>query len=159
MSFRVATLNLEQDHKRWEERRDLVVDQLGRLRPDVLALNEICIPRQTGRWLQRAADERLGLDYALIQQSKPNAASQLDAEGILTRFPVVETANLDYRARDAVAQVARVRVDGGLLDIYITHLYPSRGKDPLRCPLVDQRLAWIYTRAHVVAGAVSCHAH
>ena len=154
MSFRVATLNLEQDHKRWEERRDLVVDQLGRLRPDVLALNEICIPRQTGRWLQRAAGERLGLDYALIQQSKPNAASQLDAEGILTRFPVVETANLDYRARDAVAQVARVRVDGGSLDIYVTHLYASRGKDALRRYQVEQLLEWIESRDDVEARVV-----
>ena len=40
MSFRVATLNLEQDHKRWLDRRELIVDQLERLRPDVLALNE-----------------------------------------------------------------------------------------------------------------------
>ena len=154
MSLRVSTLNLEQDHKRWDERRCLVVDQLGRLKPDIFSLNEICIPRQTGRWLQRTADDKLGLNYALVQQSKPNAASQLDAEGILTRFPVVETANLDYRAHDAVAQVARVRVDEGLLDIYVTHLYASAGKDPLRRYQVEQLLEWIGSRDDVDARVV-----
>ena len=112
MTFRVATLNLEQDHKRWDERRDLIKEQLGEIRPDVFALNEVCIPRQTGRWLQRTAMELLDIEYALVQQSRPGALSRVDGEGILTRFSIVETANLDYRAGDGVAQVARLDIEG-----------------------------------------------
>ena len=145
---------MEQDHKRWKERRELIVRQLGQLRPDLFALNEICIPEQTGRWLQQAAGQRLGLEYALVQQSKANASSRLDAEGILTRFPVIETANLDYLARDAVAEVVRVNVEGTLLDIYVTHLYASRGEDPLRHYQVEQLLEWIRTRDGVEARVV-----
>jgi endonuclease/exonuclease/phosphatase family protein len=52
MRFRAATLNLEQDHKRWDARRELVVEQLGDTRPDVLALNEVCLPRRTAHWLR-----------------------------------------------------------------------------------------------------------
>ena len=152
MSFRVATLNLEQDHKRWEARRELIVQQLGELRPDLFALNEICVPLQTARWLQRMARDRIGLHYTLVQQSK--ASSQIDAEGILTRFSVVETANLDYRARDAAAQVARVEMNGRHLDIYVTHLYASRGEDPLRHYQVQQLLEWIGTRDDVEARVV-----
>ncbi len=107
MSFRVATLNLEQDHKRWLDRRELIVDQLERLRPDVLALNEVCIPLQTGRYLQQAASQRLGVDYNLIQQSRVNGLSQVDGEGLITKFLVRETANFDYRARDSVAQESK----------------------------------------------------
>ena len=33
--LRLATLNLEQDHKRWQLRRELVVEQLGTIRPDL----------------------------------------------------------------------------------------------------------------------------
>ena len=66
----MATLNLEQDHKRWDARRELVIDQLAALQPDVIAFNEICMPLQTGRWLQRMARERLGRPIALLQQSK-----------------------------------------------------------------------------------------
>ncbi len=49
MRFRAATLNLEQDHKRWDARRELVLEQLAALRPDVMALNEVCVPLQTAR--------------------------------------------------------------------------------------------------------------
>jgi hypothetical protein len=70
MIFRIATLNLEQNHKCWEARRELIVQQLGELRPDMLALNEIHIPEQTGRWLQRGAAERLQRKYTLLQQAK-----------------------------------------------------------------------------------------
>ena len=44
MTFRVATLNMEQDHKRWDQRRDLIATQMGELAPNLFALNEICIP-------------------------------------------------------------------------------------------------------------------
>ncbi len=111
MSFRVATLNLEQDHKRWLDRRKLIVDQLAQLRPDVLALNEVCIPLQTGRYLQQTASQRLDVDFNLVQQSKANG---VDGEGLITKFLVKEAANFDYRARDSVAQVVRVEVDGHL---------------------------------------------
>ena len=154
MSFRVATLNLEQDHKRWLDRRELIVDQLERLRPDVLALNEVCIPRQTGRYLQRAATERLGTEYNLIQQSKTNGLSQVDGEGLLTRYMVRETANFDYRARDSVAQVARLEVEGHLVDVYVTHLYQSQGEDSLRLYQVQQLLDWISSRDDVAARIV-----
>lgn len=149
MSFRVATLNLAQDNKRWEARRELIAQQLDELKPDVLALNEICIPQQTGRWLQRVAKERLGIRYTLLQQAKPGAASQVEAEGILTRHPVLEAANLDLRARDSVALVVRVEIEGRELDIYVTHLYRSRGEDSLRQYQVQELLEWIGTRGDV----------
>ena len=154
MSFRIATLNLEQDHKRWSARRELIVDQLEHLQPDVLALNEVCIPLETGRYLQQVATRRLGVDYNLIQQSRANGLSQVDGEGILTKFPVKETAKFDYRARDIVAQVARLEVEGHLVDVYVTHLYQSRGEDSLRLYQVQQLLDWINSRDDVAARIV-----
>ncbi|MCH8062574.1 MAG: endonuclease/exonuclease/phosphatase family protein [Chloroflexi bacterium] len=154
MTFRVATLNLEQDHKRWDARRELIVEQLGEIRPDVCCLNEVCIPRQTARWLQAEASARHGLNYALVQQSRPGALSGVDGEAILTRFPIVETANLDYRARDSVAQVARLDIEGRLVDIYVTHLYMSRGEDSLRLYQVQQLLDWVSARDDVDARVV-----
>jgi len=154
MSFRVATLNLEQDHKRWDLRRELVIDQLAALQPDVMAFNEICMPLQTGRWLQRMVRERLGRPYALIQQSKVNGSSLLDGEALLTQYPVVETANWDYRTQDMVAQVVRLDLEGRLLDVYVTHLYRSRGDDALRLHQVQQLLAWMASRGDVEARIV-----
>lgn len=151
MNFQLAVLNLEQNHKRWEQRRELIIEQLGELKPDLFALNEVCLPLQTGRWLQQTARTCLGLDYALIQQSKVNGLSTIDGEALLTRYPIVETANLDYRARDAVALVTRIKIDDRRVDIYVTHLYMSQGDDALRLYQVQQLLAWIDFRNDVDA--------
>jgi endonuclease/exonuclease/phosphatase family metal-dependent hydrolase len=147
--FRIATLNLEQDHKRWRLRRELVVEQLGGIRPDVLALNEVCIPLQTARWLQKIAKERLGIEYHLVQQTRVNGLAEVEGEALLTRFPILETGNLDYRTRDIVALVARLLVERTPVDVYVTHLYMSRGNDSLRLFQVQQLLAWIDSRNDV----------
>ena len=147
MVLRIATLNLEQDHKRWPARRELIVQQLSELNPDMLALNEIYVPEQTGRWLQRAAAQRLNIKYTLLQQSKVGEDSVTQAEGLLTRYPVVETANLDYRAHDCVALVARFEIDGRLLDVYVTHLIAAHVEDAARQYQVGQLREWIRTRS------------
>ncbi len=42
------------------------------------------------------------------------------AEGLITKVLVRETGNFDYRARDSVAQVVRLEVEGHLVDVYVT---------------------------------------
>jgi endonuclease/exonuclease/phosphatase family metal-dependent hydrolase len=116
------------------------------LRPGVWALNEIHIPSQTGRWLQRAAARQTGTQYALVQQSKAGNDGRSQGEGLLTRFPVVETANLDYQSHDCVALVARVEVDNRLLDVYVTHLIAAKVDDPARQFQVTRLLEWVRTR-------------
>ena len=64
MPFRVVTLNLEQDHKRWAARRPLIINETARLAPDLISFNEVCIPLQTARDLRAAAAERTGNDYS-----------------------------------------------------------------------------------------------
>ena len=125
MSFRAAFLNLEQDHCRWEQRRNLVAKQLADLTPDIFAMNEICMPKQTGRWLQRETSTRIGRRFALVQQTKTNSNSRVEGEGVLTRFPILETGNLDYQTQDYVALVARMEIEGRTLDVYVTHLFMS----------------------------------
>ena len=106
---------------------------------------------------QRAAAERArscatalstaaGVGYGLVQQTKVNGLSKVEAEAMLSRFPVIESGNLDYQAGDMVALVARVLVDGAPLDVYVTHLYRSRGEELLRLFQVQQLLEWIDTR-------------
>ena len=154
MQFRVATLNLEQDHKRWDARRGLIETEIGRLKPDLMAFNEVCIPRQSARKLRIAARASTGIDYNLVQQTRVNGLSKVEGEALLTRFQIVETGNFDYQAKDIEALVARVVVDGTQLDVYVTHLFMSRGDDSLRLFQVQQLLAWIDTRDDVTASIV-----
>jgi endonuclease/exonuclease/phosphatase family metal-dependent hydrolase len=147
---------MEQDHKRWETRRALLAEQLCALHPDVLALNEVCVPLQTARWLQKVLKEHTGTNYALVQQTHVNGLATVEAEALLTRFPVIETGNFDYRARDTVALVGGILVEGEAVDVYVTHLYRSRGDDSLRLYQVQQLLEWIDSRdepaARIVCG-------
>jgi endonuclease/exonuclease/phosphatase family metal-dependent hydrolase len=152
MQFRVLTLNLEQDHKRWKERRSLVLEGLGTIKPDIIALNEVSIVEQSAR---KDLKSLLGLNYNLVQQTKVNGLAAIEGEALLTRFDITETANLDYRTRDMVAQVTRIIFDGRPLDIYVTHLYMSRGDDALRLFQVQQLLAWIETR-NDASGSIVC---
>src|SRR5215472_16544442 len=149
MRFRVATLNLEQDHKRWDARRHLIDEEVANLRPDILALNEVSIALQSARGLRKSAAELTGVHYNLVQQTRANSLSKIEGEALLTRFPVLETGNLDYQTRDIVALVARVLIGDAPLDVYVTHLYMSRGDDSLRLFQVQQLLAWIDTRDDV----------
>jgi len=142
VSFRVATLNLAQTEKRWEERCKLIVDQLGDLRPDIFALNEIAVVLDTGRWIQQMAKEQLGIDYVHLQQSRTDT----DAEGILTSYPVIGADSLQFRKGRSVAQFARLDIQGKHIDIYVTHLYRSRGEDSVREGQVRELLLWITAR-------------
>ncbi len=143
-TFRVVTLNQEQDHKRWAARRPLLVEELVRLAPDILALNEVCIPRDTARDLRDAIP---GVPLPnLVQQTRGNGLSELEGEALITRFQIKETANLDYRAYDYVALFARLSVAQTTVDVYVTHLYKSLGDDSLRLYQVQQLLAWIDRR-------------
>ena len=152
MRFRVATFNLEQDHKRWDARRELIQAEIGRLKPDIMAFNEVCIPLQSAHGLRDAATALTG--YKLVQQTRVNGLSKVEGEALLTRFEITETGNFDYQTKDIVALVARVLVDGTPLDVYVTHLFMSRGDDSLRLFQVQQLLGWIDTRDDVAASIV-----
>jgi endonuclease/exonuclease/phosphatase family metal-dependent hydrolase len=154
MKLRVAMLNMEQDHKRWEQRRELIISELAAIDPDLFAINEVCIPLQTARWIQQVMRERHGREYALVQQTRVNGLSSVEGEAMLTRLPIVETGNLDYRTRDMVALVARVRAGDKLVDVYVTHQYMSRGDDALRLFQAQQLLAWMESRPDVDARIV-----
>ena len=146
MILRIATLNLEQDHKRWQARRDLIAAELPSLNPDLWALNEIHIPGQTGRWLKQAAEKAVGTKYLLLQQTKTGEESRIQGEGLLTRYPAIETANLDYQSHNCVALAARFELAGKILDVYVTHLIAARVDDSARQYQVTQLLDWIRSR-------------
>src|SRR5438046_3614442 len=147
MQFRVATLNLEQNHKRWSDRHPLISAEIAALNPDVIAFNEVSVPLQTAQLLRDAPITATGIPYRLVQQTRVNGLSIVEGEALLTRFPIIETGNLDYQTRDIVALVSRIMIEEQPIDFYVTHLYMSRGDDSLRLFQVQQLLQWIDSRA------------
>ena len=95
----------------------LIETEIDHLKPDLMAFNEVCIPRQSARELRNAATALTGIDYNLVQQTRVNGLSKVEGEALFTRFSIVEIGNFDYQAKDTVALVARVVVDGTQLDV------------------------------------------
>ena len=112
MQFRVVTLNLEQDHKRWSDRLPLISAEIAGLQPDVIVLNEVCVPLQTARLLRDSAIAATGIPYKLVQQTRVNGLSKVEGEALLTRFPIIETGNLDC-----------LLIEERPVDFYVTHVY------------------------------------
>jgi len=149
-----VTINLEQDRKRWTERHKLIITELAALRPDIISFNEVCVPIQSAKILRDAITSATGTSYNLVQQTKVNGLSEVEGEALLTRYPVIETGNLDYQTRDMVALVARVLIDATPVDVYVTHLFMSRGDDALRLFQVQKLLAWIDSRSDAAASII-----
>jgi endonuclease/exonuclease/phosphatase family metal-dependent hydrolase len=152
--FRIVTINLEQDRKRWTERHKLISAELSALRPDIISFNEVCVPIQSAKILRDAITAMTGSSYNLVQQTKVNGLSEVEGEALLTRYPVIETGNLDYQTRDMVALVARVLIDATPVDVYVTHLFKSRGNDSLRLFQIEQLLSWIDSRPDAAASVI-----
>lgn len=146
MILRIATLNTEQNHKAWDKRRDLIAAQLCELAPAMIALNELHIPEQTGRWLKQAALARCGLNYTLLQLAKAGNDGLVQGEGLLTSIAPAETASRDFRSHDCVAMVARFELGHRVIDVYITHLIAVRVEESAREHQVGDLLHWIGSR-------------
>jgi len=66
--FRVVTINLEQDRKRWTERHKLICTELAALRPDIISFNEVCVPIQSAKTLRDAITSTTGVSYNLVDR-------------------------------------------------------------------------------------------
>jgi endonuclease/exonuclease/phosphatase family metal-dependent hydrolase len=123
---KVVTINLRHDVDEWERRFPMIADEIVRLDPDLVGLQEIEITDvdQTSA-LRDLIVARGGADYEFYQELKiwPYGALTGEGVGILSRFPIVETGLEDLIDGGRVAVWTRVEVeDGYQLDMFNTHL-------------------------------------
>ena len=155
--MRIATLNLRNTADHWLARRGLLVRQLVALAPDVLALQELRILPDQGRWIAGAVARASGgaLRYAFHRRPKSGPAGLWEGIGVLSRVPVVSTAWRDLgadhpahwaaRVQGRVVQLVTVRPpEGGVLDLYNTHL--GLGGEVLRSAQAQRILDWMEAR-------------
>jgi endonuclease/exonuclease/phosphatase family metal-dependent hydrolase len=125
-SVDVMTINLRHDVDEWERRFPLIADEIVRLDPDLVGMQEIEITNvdQTHALLDLIA-ERGGAPYEYYQELKiwPYGALTGEGVGILSRYPIVETGLKDLLEGGRVAVWTRVEIDDGhQLDFFNTHL-------------------------------------
>lgn len=118
----VVTLNLWHDRNDWPRRQAIIVDELKRLSPDVILLQEVlqdtALPNQA-----RTLAGKLGYDWHFVSVDAPERARRY-GNAILTREPIAQRGARalppvdDYR----IAGWVRTTVRGRVLDVYVVHL-------------------------------------
>lgn len=134
MTVKIATINLRHDSDWWEERFPLIADEIVRLEPDLIGLQEVEIGIEQSRALLDLITERNpSLKYERDEELKSGLAA-ITGEGIaiFSRHEILERAaeSLQY---GRVVLFNRIRVGGRIVDLYNTHLH-HQGGDEVRLP-------------------------
>lgn len=134
MTFSVMTINVRHDKDFWEERFELIADEIARLGPDLIGLQEVMVRDGQSGVLLDLIKKRTGGEpgYEMVEKLKTGFNS-IEGEGIaiFSRHPIERKAYADLEyGRPAL--FARVKAAPELtVDIIDTHLH-HRGGDALK---------------------------
>ncbi len=141
----VATLNILNDATTWHARRQLIVQELSALVPDLIALQEVALPSNNAQWI---ADQLSG--YTVHVCPKTGRKSEHEALAILSRLPARAHATLALVHQDRVAQYVTIEHSGQRLTFANVHLYFSLLNDSPRVAQVRRLLDWLPRDAPVI---------
>ncbi|QQP97673.1 endonuclease/exonuclease/phosphatase family protein [Lysobacter enzymogenes] len=155
---RVLTLNLWHDKGDWPKRRALIVEEIQRLRPDLIALQEV-LQRPGLRNQAEDLGEALGYEANFVSVDPADAprrygnAILLARAGKQTQERKLEPLN-DYRTAAHALALADAGFAG--VDFYATHLHNERDGGAVRRRQIDSLLDFVDATAGsgytVVAG-------
>lgn len=160
----VLTLNLWHDKTDWPKRRALIVAEIRRLRPDVIALQEVL---QRPGLRNQAEDLAAALGYrAQFVSVDPADAPRRYGNAILTRVDVLAHDMRKLAPLDDYRTAAHARLALGPkrreIAFYATHLHNDAGGGAIRREQVASLLDFIDATAHdaptLVAGDFNSNA-
>lgn len=119
----LVTINLYHDKAQWPKRLPLIVAELKRLRPDVIALQEVLQHETLPNQAQTLADA-LGYRYA-FSSTDPPAQARRYGNALLTRHRIIaqDWKSLEPLDDSRTALHLRVDIDGRIVNVYNTHLH------------------------------------
>ena len=139
-SVTAVTLNLYHDRGDWPQRRALIVEELRKTKPDLIALQEML---QAPGLRNQAEDlaEALGHRYVFVSQDAQQLPRRY-GNANLSRHPIVRHDEVPLEPRDDYRSAARVRVKlrGRMLDFVVTHLHPGETGGEIRAQQVRHLL-------------------
>lgn len=136
--LKVVTLNLLNDLRDWPKRGPLIVDELRRLQPDLIALQEVTLPVNTAAWLAERLD-----GYSVHVCPKTGRLRHEEALAILSRLPVDAHDWLSLVHQNRVAHLVVARQDDRPWIFANTHLYWSLLDSRQRLEQAEWLLDWL----------------
>jgi endonuclease/exonuclease/phosphatase family metal-dependent hydrolase len=124
----------------------MLVEGLAALRPDLIGLQEVSLPRNTAQWLADQLNntgDSQKRPYTVHLCRKTGEKAEKEGLAILSRWSVEECARLDLQTQFRVAQLARVKVQERSLVFVNAHLFWQPRESPERVAQVKLLLDWL----------------
>jgi beta-glucosidase len=128
---KVMTMNLRHDADEWERRFPLIADEIVRLDPDLIGMEEVKFAKDQADRLNDLIQQRGHARYASHGKIRSGVLGFFTGEGvaIFSRWPIVEKKDIPME-ENRVAVYLRVKhPSGGLMDIVSTHLHHVGGAE------------------------------
>jgi endonuclease/exonuclease/phosphatase family metal-dependent hydrolase len=134
----LVSLNLLDDLSLWDQRESLIVRELERLQPDVIAFQEV---RMSINNAQTIADKLGG--YEVFLCPKTGERGRRDALAILSRLPVTEHHKFSLGHQDRVALRVVIQHQDATWNIATTHTYWHPLDDRTRLHEAKRLVDWL----------------
>ena len=154
-SLRLVTLNLYHDKDEWPKRRTQIVDELKRLRPDAIALQEVLQHEglvNQAEWLAT----RLGYQWHFVS-TDPAGQPRRYGNAVLTRRPILKRGQKSLQPLDdsRTAAFVRIDVDGRPVNVYATHLHWTDQGGAIRAQQIADLMQYIAATSEGIPSLVA----
>ena len=151
----VVTLNLYHDKEEWPKRRVQIVEELKRLRPDAIALQEVLQHEgltNQAEWLAT----QLGYRWHFVSTDPPDRARRY-GNAILTRHPILKRGQKPLQPLDdsRTAAFLRIDADGRWVNVYATHLHWTDQGGAIRAQQIAELVQYIAATSENVPSLVA----
>lgn len=149
----LVSLNLLDDLDLWDQREPLIVRELERLQPDVIAFQEVRLSINNA---QTIADKLGG--YEVFLCPKTGEQGRRDALAILSRLPVKEHHKFALGRQDRVALRVVIEHEGATWHVATTHTYWHPLDDRTRLHQAQRLIEWL-PNPGVICGDFNAEPH
>lgn len=149
----LVSLNLLDDLDLWDQREPLIVRELERLQPDVIAFQEVHLAINNAQ----AIADKLG-GYEVFLCPKTGERGRRDALALLSRLPVKEYHKFALGHQDRVALRVVIEHEGATWHMATTHTYWHPLDDRTRLHEAQRLIEWLPPPA-VICGDFNAEPH
>lgn len=128
---KVMTANLRHDSDDWKRRFPLIADEIVRLDPDIIGLQEIEIADDQADYLNDLIAKRGHAKYELHQRRKPGIRGFFTGEGvgIMSRWEITEKSHEDLPEMRTAVRTRVKHPSGKFIDLANTHLHAGGAEE------------------------------
>jgi endonuclease/exonuclease/phosphatase family metal-dependent hydrolase len=136
----------------------LVVSELLREEPDVIAFQEVALPIRQAHQVAEGVNRSLSEHSYQVFMAEKWGARPEEGIAILTRWPVIGSERLELPEGGRVAQLVSIDKDGECVHVVNTHLHHlPRDEESIRFEQVVRLLDWMFdlhpeSEAWILAG-------